>query len=89
MEKESKKLSAATSTDQVIPVKIQDGLEKMIAQGAMGFVVGGMAGIILSRGGASGARRVLAGFGTGCGFGAAWTKTSMDIDDFLSTMPKE
>ena len=54
---------------------------------AMGFVLGGMAGIVLARGGgSSSARRVLAGFGAGVGSGSAWTRTSMDIDDFLTTL---
>mmetsp|Transcript_6469 Transcript_6469/g.7475 ORF Transcript_6469/g.7475 Transcript_6469/m.7475 type:complete len:89 (-) Transcript_6469:47-313(-) len=88
MEIELKK-PLTSSTDQVIPETIQDGFEKMIAQGAMGVLLGGMAGIVVARGGGSNARRVLAGFGAGVGLGSAWTRTSMDIDDFLATLPKE
>ena len=44
-----------------------------------------MAGIVLSRGGSSSARKVLAGFGAGIGAGSAWTKCSMSIDDLLSS----
>jgi hypothetical protein len=86
METSALKSSTAT-TDQVIPETIQEGFEKIIAQGAMGFVLGGMAGIVLARGGgSSSARRVLAGFGAGVGSGSAWTRTSMDINDFLTTL---
>ena len=87
METTSTLKSSTATTDQVIPETIQEGFEKIIAQGAMGFVLGGMAGIVLARGGgSSSARRVLAGFGAGIGSGSAWTRTSMDIDDLLTTL---
>lgn len=87
METTSTLKSSTATTDQVIPETIQEGFEKIIAQGAMGFVLGGMAGIVLARGGgSSSARRVLAGFGAGVGSGSAWTRTSMDIDDLLTTL---
>jgi len=87
METTSTLKSSTAATDQVIPETIQEGFEKIIAQGAMGFVLGGMAGIVLARGGgSSSARRVLAGFGAGVGSGSAWTRTSMDIDDLLTTL---
>mmetsp|Transcript_9465 Transcript_9465/g.15211 ORF Transcript_9465/g.15211 Transcript_9465/m.15211 type:complete len:92 (-) Transcript_9465:185-460(-) len=76
------------TSDQVIPQTIQEGFQKMVVYSGAGFVLGGMAGIVLARGGASGARRVMAGFGAGVGLGSAWTQTSMDIEDLLSSLPK-
>lgn len=76
--------SAPLSSDEKIPRIMQTGAEKIVVQGAAGLVIGLAAGIVLARGGASGARKIMAGFGTGCGIGSAWTKTSMEIDVFLS-----
>ena len=69
---------------------MQTGAEKMVVQGTIGLLIGFSVGIVLSRGGAgSGAtRKVLAGLGAGCGIGSGWTKTSMEIDDFLSSGSK-
>ena len=77
------------SSDQVVPETMREGFEKMVGYGAAGFVLGGMAGIVLARGGASNARKVLAGFGAGIGMGSAWTRTSMDIDDLTSSFSKK
>lgn len=76
------------STDEKIPRIMQTGAEKMLVQGAAGLVVGLAAGIVLSRGGGAGTRKILAGLGAGCGVGSAWTKTSMEIDDFFSAGTK-
>jgi Domain of unknown function (DUF543) len=87
-ESESSTIAAPIPSDQVIPQTIQEGFEKMVVQAGAGFVIGGMAGIVLARGGAAGARRVMAGFGAGVGLGSAWTRTSMDIEEILSSLPK-
>lgn len=76
------------STEEKIPRIMQQGAEKMLVQGAAGLGVGLAAGIVLARGGASGARKVMAGLGAGAGVGSAWTKTSMDIDKFLGSEKK-
>jgi hypothetical protein len=76
------------STDEKIPRIMQTGAEKMLVQGAAGLVVGLAAGIVLSRGGGSGTRRILAGLGAGFGIGAGWTKTSLEIDNFLASGTK-
>eukprot|EP00531_Pseudo-nitzschia_arenysensis_P005431 CAMPEP_0116141680 /NCGR_PEP_ID=MMETSP0329-20121206/14507_1 /TAXON_ID=697910 /ORGANISM="Pseudo-nitzschia arenysensis, Strain B593" /LENGTH=86 /DNA_ID=CAMNT_0003636871 /DNA_START=176 /DNA_END=436 /DNA_ORIENTATION=- len=86
MEMETK---SKVSSDQVVPETMREGFEKMVGYGATGFVLGGMAGIVLARGGASNARKVLAGFGAGVGLGSAWTQTSMDIDDLTSSFQKK
>ena len=88
MESQQQPKSVTASSDQYVPETIREGFEKIIGQGAAGFVLGGMAGIVLSRGGSSSARRVLAGFGAGVGMGSAWTRTSMDIEEFTSTFKK-
>mmetsp|Transcript_7988 Transcript_7988/g.17184 ORF Transcript_7988/g.17184 Transcript_7988/m.17184 type:complete len:90 (-) Transcript_7988:388-657(-) len=88
METKHQPKSATVSSDQYIPETIREGFEKIIGQGAAGFVLGGMAGIVLARGGASNARRVLAGFGAGVGMGSGWTRTSMDIEEFVSAFKK-
>jgi hypothetical protein len=89
MEMEPKSAASTSSSDQVVPETIRDGFEKIIANGATGFVLGGMAGIVLARGGASNIRKVMAGFGAGAGMGSAWTRTSMDIEDFMSPFKKK
>jgi Domain of unknown function (DUF543) len=72
----------------MLPRIMQMGAEKMVVQGAVGLAIGFGAGIVLSRGGGSGARKVLAGLGAGFGVGSGWTKTSMEIDEFLATGSK-
>ena len=89
MDVEPKSAAATASSDRVVPETIREGMEKVVFNGAAGFVLGGMAGIVLARGGASSARRVLAGFGAGVGMGSAWTRTSMDLDDLVSSVRKE
>ena len=84
----SSKNSESLSSDEKIPRIVQIGAEKMVVQGVAGLVMGLAAGIVLSRGGASSARKVLAGFGAGCGVGAGWTKTSIEIDEFLASQSK-
>lgn len=80
--------SKSLPSDEKIPRIMQRGAEKMVVQGIAGLVIGLSAGIVLSRGGSSGARKVLAGLGAGCGIGSGWTKTSMEIDEFLSSGAK-
>lgn len=76
------------SSDEKIPRIMQTGAEKMLVQGAAGLVVGLAAGIVLSRGGGANTRKVLAGLGAGLGLGSGWTKTSMEIDEFLASEAK-
>jgi hypothetical protein len=84
-----KKMESASkptpSSDEAVPKTMQQGLETMVVQAGIGLVVGGMAGVVLARGGASGARRVMAGFGAGVGAGSAWTRCSIDLEDLLNS----
>ena len=73
------------SSDEVVPELMKTGLEKMVLQAGVGLLVGGMAGIVLARGGASGARKAFAGFGAGVGLGSGWTRCSMNLEELLST----
>lgn len=77
---------ATSSSDDAVSVNMQKGFEKMVWQTTAGCVLGAMAGIVLSRGGAgSGARKALAGLGAGIGLGSAWTRTSMDLEELLGS----
>ena len=51
------------SSDEAISGLMREGFEKIAFQAGVGLVVGGMAGIVLSRGGASGARKLIAEIG--------------------------
>jgi hypothetical protein len=82
METESKPLAPPTS-DQAVSRIMGTGFQSIAVQGTVGLVVGGMAGLVLARGGASGARKALAGLGAGIGAGSAWTRCSMELEDLL------
>jgi hypothetical protein len=62
---------------------MQQGLENIVVYTGVGILVGGLAGVVLARGGASGMRKAMAGLGGGIGLGSAWTKTSMNLEDLL------
>jgi hypothetical protein len=83
MESESK-LRIPAASNEAVSYQMQEGVQTMVKQAGIGLLVGGMTGIVLSRGGSSSARKVLAGFGAGIGAGSAWTKCSMSIDELLS-----
>jgi len=72
---------------------MQQGLQDVVLMTAGGIVTGGLAGIVLARGGGgTAARKVLAGLGGGIGLGAAWTRTSMQLEELLAPIydePKE
>jgi hypothetical protein len=82
MEIESKPLPTPTS-DQAVSSIMGTGFQSIAIQGTVGLVVGGMAGLVLARGGASGARKAFAGLGAGIGAGSAWTRCSMELEDLL------
>jgi Domain of unknown function (DUF543) len=71
------------TSDRLVPQIMHTGLERIILHTAAGVVLGGLAGIVLARGGASGMRKGLAGFGGGLGLGSAWTRTSIQLQDLL------
>jgi hypothetical protein len=74
-------------SEKAVSVSMQQGLQDMVLQTAAGVVIGGLAGIVLARGGSGAARKAMAGFGGGVGFGAAWTRTSMNLEELLFVDP--
>jgi hypothetical protein len=86
MESETNPLvETAPSSDKAVSKVMQQGLEKMVVHTGVGLLVGGMLGVVLARGGASGARKVMAGTGAGIGLGSAWTRCSMDLEELLAS----
>lgn len=75
---------AKISSDKVVDVTIQKGIEEILAKTTVGLVVGGLVGVVLARAGASGARRAWAGLGAGIGLGSGWTRTSMELEKLVS-----
>jgi hypothetical protein len=73
------------SSDTAVSVTMKSGLEKIIIQTTAGLVLGGLMGVVLARTGRSGARKGLAGLGAGMGLGAAWTRTSMDLEEMFAS----
>lgn len=81
---ESPSTTPVVPSDKAVSATMQQGLQDILLQTAGGVVIGGLAGIVLARGGGgTAARKVLAGFGGGAGFGAAWTRTSMNLEELL------
>ena len=72
-----------TTSDEAVSTTMQKGLEEIIISTSAGLLIGGLAGVVLARGGASGARKTLAGLGGGIGLGSSWTKVSMDLEYML------
>jgi hypothetical protein len=75
-----------TTSENVISDILKQGSERGVMYVSAGLVFGGLASIVLARGGGSGARKVITAFGTGVGAGAAWTRCSIDIDEVLKDM---
>ena len=78
----------AVKSDEAVSKIMQDGLENVVVSTGAGLLLGGLAGIVLARGGASGARKAMAGLGGGIGLGSAWTRCSMDLEDLLQPYTK-
>ena len=76
-----------SSSENAISDILKQGSERGLMYVSAGLVFGGLASIVLARGGGSGAaRKVITAFGTGVGAGAAWTRCSIDIDEALKDM---
>lgn len=73
-------------SDEVVSATMQKGLEEIIVSTGVGLVIGGLASVVLARGGGgSAARKAIAGFGGGIGLGSSWTKVSMELENILLT----
>lgn len=71
------------SEDAVNQVISHGLLEEVPVKVGVGILVGGLASIVLARGGGSGARKAITAFGAGAGLGSAWTRTNLDLEDML------
>lgn len=77
----------SSSSENVISNILKQGSERGVIYVSAGLVIGGLASIVLARGGgAGGARKAIAAFGTGVGTGAAWTSCSIDIEEAVKDM---
>ena len=71
------------SSDNAVYSTIRKGVvERGVVYVSAGLLTGGLASIVLARGG-GGARKVITAFGGGIGLGSAWTRTSMDLEEML------
>lgn len=83
----SQQSSSSSSSEHVISNILKQGSERGIMYVSAGLVMGGLASIVLARGGgAGGARKAITAFGTGVGAGMAWTKCSIDIEAAVKDM---
>jgi Domain of unknown function (DUF543) len=76
-------MESNNSSEEAVGITMRKGLENIIINTGTGILIGSLAGVVLARGGASGTRKVFAGFGGGIGLGTAWTRTSMDLEELL------
>jgi hypothetical protein len=79
--------STTTSTtlpsELVVSSYIQKGLQDVAVYTSIGFVVGGLMGIVLTRGTNPASRKIYSSLGSGIGFGMAWTQTSIQLEQLL------
>ena len=73
--------SSATPSEDVVSNIMHQGLQDMVLYGGAGLVLGGVAGVVLSR--TPNGRKILAGLGSGAGLGHAWTQTSIRLEEIL------
>ena len=74
------------SSDQQISQILSNGFTNIILYTGTGLVFGFGAGIVLAtRGGGITGRKAFTGLGGGLGFGSAWTNTSIQIENLLSS----
>lgn len=78
--------SSSSSSQNIISDILKQGSERGLLYIPAGFVIGGLASIVLSRGGGGGARKAITMFGTGVGTGMAWTRCSIDIEEAVKDM---
>ena len=75
------RLAAATPSDRLVALTIQRGLQDVVLYTATGLLLGGLAGVVLR--GRVPRRQVLPALGGGVGAGAAWTRTSVQLEELL------
>ncbi len=77
--------TSQSSSEHVISNILKQGSERGVMYVSAGLVIGGLASIVLARGG-GGTRKAITAFGTGVGMGAAWTRCSIDIEEAVKDM---
>ena len=77
-------MSTSSSSQNIISDILKQGSERGLLYIPAGFVIGGLASIVLARGG--GGRKAITMFGTGVGTGMAWTRCSIDIEEAVKDM---
>lgn len=75
------KMSNKIASEDAVSNTIAKGLaEQLPLHVGAGLLIGGIASVVIARGGA---RKAITGFGGGVGLGAAWTKTSMELEEIF------
>jgi hypothetical protein len=78
-------LRKAPTSDRLVTLSIQRGFQDMLIQTTTGVVLGGLAGIVLaSRKAPPAVKKILPALGGGLGLGAAWTQTSVHLEQLLA-----
>ena len=72
----------------VVSEVMKEGLQDMAIRTTAGLGIGFMAGLVLARGGAGNARKIITGFGGGVGLGSAWTRCSLELEEALGASKK-
>jgi hypothetical protein len=78
--------TSSSSSQNIISDILKQGSERGLLYIPAGFVIGGLASIVLARGSGGGARKAITMFGTGVGTGMAWTRCSIDIEEAVKDM---
>ena len=73
---------SSSSSDEAVGKAMTQGLEDILLHTAGGLVLGLGIGLAVARKNPT-KLKVLAGFGSGCGLGSAWCKTSMELEEML------
>jgi outer membrane lipoprotein SlyB len=82
--------TTSSTSDMAVRDIMRQGLQHMLLKASAGFLLGGMAGIVVARGGgSSSARKALAGLGMGVGLGSAWTRTSINLEEMLGSISEK
>jgi len=80
----SQEYTSQSPSEDAINYTIKRGVERGAVYVTTGLIVGGLASLVLARGGGgSASRKVITAFGAGAGLGSAWTRCSMDLEDLL------
>lgn len=75
--------SKTDSSSTAVSDTMQQGFANIALSTSVGLLVGGLAGVVLARGGGA-SRKIMTGLGGGVGLGSAWTRCSMDLEDLVS-----